>query len=406
MSSGTVSTLEMQTMLEVKELEIQDLRNEIFSLKNVISSKNRENGELKTSLKAQQARLSSLQRLSESYSNQVRNILSTGQQEQQSSGLVTPAPTEASDTSSDKSLSSPLFLPRAAIIPHPESFDFQLPPQSSSSGQLSFQSSTLSKHLPQTPVDLHLQLLHSSKVRKVCPLGSSSQPKSSSPTPRQLAAPSQPSVWKQTCPICSKQFTNLNLHVTLKHLKKLPTPVLTYKCPLCKRVMKKENQGRHMKKVHRKEISKDEYEVELVISARKEEGKMMYQVRWVLGDTSWEPEENLANCQDKITDYWKQQKIVGNIPPSTSTKKGGRKIQLYVRCLERNTRGRRVSNVKMVISETSSVRRVKIKYGKVLGEGVNIDQLQLFGKGKLLEDDQMVMGLEGEVLTAKRLGWG
>jgi hypothetical protein len=45
-----------------------------------------------------------------------------------------------------------------------------------------------------------------------------------------------------------------------------------------------------------------------------------------------------------------------------------------------------------------------MKYGKTLG--VNIEQLQLRWKERQLADDETLLGLQGEVLTATGLGWG
>ena len=102
---------------------MEDLKSEIGRLKNTILSKNRENAMLRTTLKSQQAKLSSLQSLSDSYSTQVRNILSPGQQPY--GQIFTPSANEASgsgcdDTSTDTSVSSPLFLPRAVNHPFPQ----------------------------------------------------------------------------------------------------------------------------------------------------------------------------------------------------------------------------------------------------------------------------------------------
>ena len=50
---------------------------------------------------------------------------------------------------------------------------------------------------------------------------------------------------------------------------------------------------------------------------------MSYKVKWNLGDTTWEPEENLMNCTQKIEEFRKRQ--------------GNGKIHLNVICLEEKT---------------------------------------------------------------------
>ena len=99
MCSSSVDPLALITRLEVKQLEMEDLKSEIGRLKNTILSKNRENAMLRTTLKSQQAKLSSLHSLSDSYSTQVRNILSPGQQPY--GQIFTPSANEASGSGCD-----------------------------------------------------------------------------------------------------------------------------------------------------------------------------------------------------------------------------------------------------------------------------------------------------------------
>eukprot|EP00092_Neocalanus_flemingeri_P032825 GFUD01035701.1.p1 GENE.GFUD01035701.1~~GFUD01035701.1.p1 ORF type:complete len:455 (+),score=115.94 GFUD01035701.1:96-1460(+) len=444
----------LQTELEVKELEVEDLKAEVLSLKNIILSKNKDNARMRTSLKIEKKKLSSLQNMFESFSKAVRNTITPGQEHP--AGTVTPSDSDASpwhgrcDTSSDMSVTSPLLPPsRPVHLPDPPAaFEFLLPhptsevhgqcaahPQlqdqnvpvaqvqsavsSQAQGQGPFSSDVLVSHQSSSssqqppPHDSYqVELPSKSSANKQCALQSSSTRKvlpprssSSNSIPGQLSAvqPQSHPTAKLTCPVCSKHFTNLNLHLTLRHKEKEKPPSclpVVCKCSLCKRSVKRENLGKHMEKVHRKEISEPgtEYEVEQVISSYEEDSKVMYQVRWTIGDTTWEPELNLTNCKEKISQYWKQQSPVGSV------EKQGRKIQVQVRCKERNSSGRRVPRVRMLVRETSSVRRVKTKYSRTLG--VNYDQLQLFWKETLLEDQQLLTGLEGEILMAKVQGWG
>ena len=60
-------------------------------------------------------------------------------------------------------------------------------------------------------------------------------------------------------------------------------------------------------------------------------------------------------------------------------------------------------SVKMMVKESTSVMRVKMKYAKTLN--VKVEQLQLMLKDRKLEDGERVTGLKGEVLTATGLSW-
>merc|ERR1719318_2351245 len=113
-------------------------------------------------------------------------------------------------------------------------------------------------------------------LRKVHPTRSASIAKSLSQTPyisnptkvMLSASPPRPDpAGKLSCPECGKKFTNLNLHLTLKHKKKplsAANLLTTIKCHLCKRTVKKENEANHMKKFHNNDSSDPdaEYEVE------------------------------------------------------------------------------------------------------------------------------------------------
>ena len=131
------------TKLELQELEIKDLKSEIASLRQMIVIKNKENGKMKMSLQTTQKKLSSLQILTMSYSDQVKNILSHDQME-----MITPSDTELNvsrcDTSTDMSVSSPLFIPRPG---HLSSF------QSDHNDNISVQSTAQSDRPPQSSAD-------------------------------------------------------------------------------------------------------------------------------------------------------------------------------------------------------------------------------------------------------------
>jgi hypothetical protein len=190
--------------------------------------------------------------------------------------------------------------------------------------------------------------------------------------------------------------------------KKKPVPAnlsTIIKCHLCKRTVKKGNEAIHMKKVHNNELSESdpEYEVEKVITSKQLQGKQVYQVRWRLGDTTWEPEENLINCKEKIEGYWQQQKIDVSNYQSTSLRNEAKKIKLKIRSLDRNPRGETVPSVKMMVKDSTSVKRVKMKYAKTLN--VKVDQLLLMSKDRVLEDGERVKGLDGELLIASGLSW-
>jgi hypothetical protein len=48
------------------------------------------------------------------------------------------------------------------------------------------------------------------------------------------------------------------------------------------------------------------YEVDSIVGKKDHKGKTYYKVRWVgygQKDDTWEPEENLKNCEDAITTY-------------------------------------------------------------------------------------------------------
>ena len=414
------------TKLELQELEIKDLKSEIAGLRQMILVKNTENGKMKMSLRTTQKKLSSLQILTMSYSDQVKNILSPDQMD-----MITPSDTEPNvsrcDTSTDMSVSSPLFIPRQGQL---SSFQFHPPNQSTGvapppppqfsvpplvpdhNDNLSVQSTAQTDKPPQSSAGANES---SPILRKVFPARSASIAKSlsqtpyiSNPTKVQLSAaqPQPDPTGKLSCPECGKKFTNLNLHLTLKHKKKpVPANLSNIKCHLCKRTVKKENEANHMKKVHNNESSASdpEYEVETVITSKQVQGKQVYQVRWRLGDTTWEPEENLTNCKEKIEEYWEQQKIASSNHPSTSLRSEAKKIKLKIRSLERNPRGGTVPSVKMMVKESTSVKRVRMKYAKTLN--VKVEQLQLMLKDRKLKDGERVKGLEGEVLTATGLSW-
>jgi len=410
------------------ELEIADLKSEITSLKNIIITKNTDIALLKNTVNSQKSQLSKLQGLADSYNRQVMDILSPDKDLitpdkdlinhdkdilspdkdflSPYKDILTPPATENSrcDTSSDNSISTPFFQPRAAVLPEgavdPPPLEVPPPNPSTSTQQNKEHSYSLLSPKPSAVV---------ASERPSAMLVVSPEPLNNNfrVSPRRLATSACPSTildappagsgkscsaGRLTCPICNKQFTNLNLHLTVKHKQnpskgKLPT----YKCPHCKRTVRHENEKKHMKKVHAEECSEEEYDVEKVINVRKEGVNMVYQVRWTLGDTTWEPEGHLTNCRDKIEEFWQERKL-------------GKKIRIQVRTIEVNPRGKAVPGVRMNIYESADVRRVKTKYCKTLDL---CGQVQLFKGGARLEDHQvlkgMMFGSEGEVLMATGL---
>jgi len=409
------SAMDLMTQVEVQELEINDLRREIASLREIIQIKNSESGKMKMTIRTQEIKLSSLQRLAESYTTKVKNILSPDQ-------MMTPSDSELTasrwDTSSDLSVSSPLFIPREGTT----SFEFQPPHQSTvmapqpphsspypvphhDHNYLAPQSTSPREEPTQPSADDE----SSSIPIKVLPVRSASiaKPKphslfTSNPTKLKLS-----SVQDQedgTDKLSRRKFSTLKLHLTSQHKgKPIPMNLSTLKCHLCKRNVRKENEAKHMEKVHKDESSDSEYEVEKVLSYRKDQGKMVYQVRWRLGDTTWEPIENLTNCQDKIEEFWKEKKAASSDQSLVGRSKDSKKIKFKMQSLERKPSGESVPAVKMLVKETTSVKRVKVKYARTLK--VKVEQLQLMMKDRVMEDRERVKGLQGEVLTVKGLDW-
>ena len=113
--------------------------------------------------------------------------------------------------------------------------------------------------------------------------------------------------------------------------------------------------------------------------------------------------DNLTNCQDKIEEFWKEKKVASSDQPSASAKKDSKKIKFKIRSLERKPSGESVPSVKMLVKETTSVKRVKMRYAKTLD--VKVEHLQLMMKDRVLEDGERVKGFQGEVLTITGLCW-
>ena len=109
---------------------------------------------------------------------------------------------------------------------------------------------------------------------------------------------------------------------------------------------------------------------------------MSYKVKWNLGDTTWEPEENLMNCTQKIEEFWKRQ--------------GNGKIHLNVICLEKNHKGEKIPSARMKLRETMCVGRVRKFYANKMG----LEVKELWCKGRILKDDEIIKGLDGEIVIA------
>lgn len=55
------------------------------------------------------------------------------------------------------------------------------------------------------------------------------------------------------------------------------------------------------------EVEDDRYEVEAILHHKYVKGKPFFEVKWLgwpVADTTWEPEENLDNCEEILKEYW------------------------------------------------------------------------------------------------------
>jgi hypothetical protein len=66
------------------------------------------------------------------------------------------------------------------------------------------------------------------------------------------------------------------------------------------------------------ESSQEEYEVEKILASRRTAKGVEYHVKWLgFDECTWEPEENLENCQAKLDEFNRQKK-----PPQVSPRRG------------------------------------------------------------------------------------
>jgi len=381
--------------LEVQEQQLEDLRTEVTNLRDMIKVKNEETAKLKRTLKSQETLLNSVKKLVEKCSNQVGEVVS--KQSQSTSSLLSGSePSTSHDTNAEMTSGSSSSLPCLLTTPSfslkspsitpviVSSFsiplmEFKDPPTDRSTylspeagKQLGVKhhedpgNGRVARDWPQFDVNCNTV----SHIQNVSNLRNFEGNK------------------KKTCVKVKKPYLNLN---------PLGISPLTNDTDGSRKSSERILNTKKLKENKESEGQTDvEYEVDKIISYKVELGKKLYKVRWSLGGTTWEDVANLTNCNQAIKEFWKNR-----YRKSPSSNECVRHIRFKVSCQEKDSRGEKVPGLKFSVKETCTVRKVKEKYCYKL----NVDVQQLVWKKKILQDDEIVQDLEGEVVTATGVTW-